>query len=500
MKKIFFFASAMLVAASMSAETIYDWASNVGTTTIAGDESKMKTGQVNVNGVKVDCLELGSSFFVKDTEQKNVATNYVEISLASGNFQDGDVLNVTFCVNNSDASKTGVLGVFDAADNELTSESANNTYSASVDPSNLQYAIKSELASIRFGRKNGNTKVCITKLEVIRGGTITPKAAKPVFSVAGGDHFDPFKVAVESSNADKIFVSMNNGVFEEYTDSILIDQYDVDYTLSAYATLGGAENSDTATVTYKLIHFVPRPKFNARRVLMLDSVKESDIKILSGDNATIGSYSMDGVACPSVNYLRKPTLEGQDSVMLISLAGREELTFRYKNQNNKSNIMKFANAFTQCDGSNFEMWVDGVKSGDTIVFVVTAKGSAPKFNHTYSTASYLEAYQPDDDEDPCFTDGDVYTKSGARVDEDYIGWTNLVYIVEEGGHSRIRLKETANGFRIAKVLIGAYRGEAPAEGIEETVFAPKAVKHVIDGQLIIEKGGRKFNVLGAEIK
>ena len=143
--------------------------------------------------------------------------------------------------------------------------------------------------------------------------------------------------------------------------------------------------------------------------------------------------------------------------------------------------------------------MDDVKGGDTIVFVVTAKGSAPKFDHTYSTACYLDPYQPEDDTDPCFTDGEVYTKSDADIKDDYIGWTNLVYIVQEG-HTKVRLKEVANGCRIAKIQIGAYRGEAPAEGLVDTKISEKAVKRIIDGQLIIMKGDRKFNVLGTEIK
>lgn len=205
---------------------------------------------------------------------------------------------------------------------------------------------------------------------------------------------------------------------------------------------------------------------------------------------------MDGETCPSVSYINKKTGEGQDSAMILSFKDRDGLTLRYKNSSDKSNALKCASKYLQADSKNYEMYVDGVEAGDTVVFVVTAKGSAPHFDHTYSTACYIDPFQPEDDTDPCFTDGDVYTASDAKTNDDYIGWTNLVYIVQEG-HTKIRLKETANGFRITKIQIGAYRGAAQA--IDNVNTNAHAIKRVIDGQIIIEKGGRRFNILGTEI-
>ena len=332
---------------------------------------------------------------------------------------------------------------------------------------------------------------------------LTPKAVAPTFSVPGGEYFEAIKVALTSSKADHIFYSMDNIAYEEYTDTIELSKLDTTYTLYAYSTLADAENSDTVNVQYTLTHFTPRPKFESRVTLDLTGITAEDIQLLSGENAKLGTYMMDGVECPSVTYLRNLIAQDQqDSAMSIGIAGREGLTFRYKNtQSDKANILKFPANYVQADGGNVEMWVEGVKGGDTVVFVVTAKGDAPTFSHTYSTACYLTPYQPEDDTDPCYTDGQVFTKNNARIDEDYIGWTDLVYIVEEG-HSKIRLKETKKGFRIAKIQIGAYRGEEPDwhEGVENVNASIKAVKRIVNGQIIIEKGDRKFNVLGAEIK
>ena len=484
MKKIFFFAAAMMAAISLNAEAVYDWANNVGQTTMFGSTV---TETVKVHGTANACISLKNAF---------ADNNGVKIAPVTGSFLEGDIVNVEFCLYNSDVNKNGVLAVYAVDSTKLTYGSANNTYSSSVDPSTLNYALTTDAQELLLGRESGNTKVCITKLEIVRGGEIIPVAAKPVFSVDPGTYFEPFKVAVESSSFDKIFVSINNGVFEEYSDSILIDQYDVDYTLSAYATLADAENSDTATVTYKLAHFVARPVFEARVKYEFAGVKSDEIKILSGDNATIGTYVMDKKECPSVNYIHMMNVEaGRDSFMLVSLANREDVLFRYKNGSDKNNIMKFAEEFTQCDGSNFEVWIDNVKGGDTIVFVVTAKGSTPQFDNNFSSACYIDAYQPDDDNDPCFTDGIVMTASDAKVEDNYSGWQDLVYIVQEG-HSRVRIKEIKNGFRLAKILVGAYRG---VEAVENVNAAVKAIKTIENGQLVIIKNGVRYNALGAQL-
>lgn len=498
MKKIFFFASAMLVAASMSAETLLEWegATKVGKVELTGTAA-IEDVKSQTNSVSTTCIAFSNGYAAaKDGEP---ATNFAELTLEGAGFKAGDVVVIDYYFNHSSNSKVATIGIYNTADEELAFSPNAINGRMQNGFSNYQYTLSEDMDTIRLARaKNGNTKTCIAKLEVVRGGVAITKAGTPVFSVAADNYFDPFKLAITASPAEKIFVRLNNGIFEEYADSIEISEYDVDYVVTAFATYEGAENSDTVSATYKLIHFVPRPIFNARKTIRLDNIKSDDINILSGDNGAKDSRVMDSQTCPVVKYIHMNNGDA-DSVLMVSFKDRDGLTMRYKNSTDKNPVLTVAADFVQCDSKNFELYVDGVKGGDTVVFVVTSKGSAPSFNHTYSTACYIDPYQPEDDEDPCFTDGAVYTKPDARIDNDYTGWTNLVYVVQEG-HTKIRLKETDNGCRIAQIQIGAYRGEAPAEGIEETVFAPKAVKHVIDGQLIIEKGGRKFNVLGAEIK
>lgn len=397
--------------------------------------------------------------------------------------------------NSSDSSRYLCLAVYEG-ETLVAADSATNAVDAILTLEGLDKA--KTYTVVAYGNTASNSNLYEIAFSISGNEPeLDPKALAPKFSVAAGEYHEPFKVGLSSSKADKIYYSMDNTNYTEYTDSIEISDYDITFTISAFSTLADAKNSDTVVAEYLLTHFIPRPVFNARKTIDLTGITKDDIQILSGTNATIGEYTMDGKPCPSVNYQNIKTADQKDSVMIIGFAGRDGLTLRYKNSSAKSNALKIPAQYVQADSKNFELYVDDVKGGDTVVFVVTAKGSAPKFDHEYSTACYLDPYQPDDDTDPCFTDGDVYTKSDARVDNDYTGWTNLVYVVQEG-HTKIRLKENANGFRIAKIQIGAYRGEAP-QGIENNAVNGKAVKFFRDGQLIIRKNGVEFNAIGTKL-
>lgn len=334
---------------------------------------------------------------------------------------------------------------------------------------------------------------------------LTPKAVAPQFSVAAKTYYEPFKVGIYSADADAIYYSYDNTDYVEYTDSLLVDDFDNPTTIYAFATKEGADNSDTVSVTYTLSNFVPRTIFNARKTLEFGGITADDVVARSGDNVTFGVYSMDGTDCPSVTYLHLNNEEGTDSAMILSFAQYPELTIRYKNGSDKANAIKFAKNYAQLDSKNFELWIDGVQGGDTIVFVVTAKGGTlPVFDNTYSSTTNIEPYQPYADEeageelDPNYTDGKVFTESGASVENDFEGWTNLVYTVKPGKTS-IKLKETAGGYRLAKIQIGAYRGEQPQAVNTVAADNVQAVKVVENGQVYIIKNGVKYNALGTVV-
>ena len=497
MKKIFFFAAAMMAALSINAETVFDWTGNVGTITATGTTSLEGTVKINSNKDEVSSIVFNNGYSIDETTQEH--TNYIELTPAEGGFLTGDVIKVVFCYNNS-AAKVANVGVYDLEGHEIAVSPDGANARLTNDVTSFNYELTADMEKVRLARgKTGKTATHIIKLEVVRGEEVAKKALNPQFSVLPGKYFEAFKLGLSTTEEGAtIYCRVNaTGDFAAYMDSIEITDFENPTVVEAYATLEGAANSDTIKGEFTLEHFVARPVFNARKTIDLAGITAEDIQILSGDNATIGTYTMDGKPCPAVNYVHTLNGEGKDSVMIISFAGRDGLTLRYKNSADKANALKVPANYVQADSKNYEMYVDGVQGGDTVVFVVTAKGSAPTFDHNYSTACYLTPYQPEDDTDPCFTDGAVYTASDARVENDYIGWTNLVYVVQEG-HTKIRLKETANGFRIAKIQLGAYRGEAQ-QAISNVNAAAKAVKVVENGQLVIIKNGVKYNALGTAL-
>jgi|GEM_PF-1977916 len=499
MKKTFLFLAAALMAVSVNAETIFSWSGKVGAISLVGNVEE-STVKINTNTTSTPSLKFSNGYSInKETLEHS---NYAEITI-DGGFKTGDVIKVEFCFSNSDGTKKAAVGIYNKAGEEIAA-SGNGINARTEDGlTAFNYELKADMDTIRIARaKVGNTATHITTLDVVRGEEVAKKALNPSFSVASGTYFEPFKLGLESGDEGaKILYRLNEtGDYAEYTDSILIDQYDATTVVEAYATLEGAENSDVVKNSYTLKHFVARPIFNYRECLTLSGITQDDIQVLSGDNVKFGTYTMDGVACPSVDYIQMKNTEGTDSLMILGFAKAPGLTLQYKNsEGNKANVIKCAANFLQLDSKNFEVIIDNVNPGDTIVIVATNKGSAPtKFSHTYSSSAYLDPYQPEDDEDPCFTDGDVYTEPGAKIENDYSGWTNLVYTVQEGRH-KVKVKETNGGARIAKILVGAYRGELTAVENVETEQV-KAQKVVLDGQIYILKDGKRFNILGAEVK
>jgi len=508
MKKIFFFAAAVLTAVTMNAETVYQWgagntANQVGSQTIAGTTTE-ESVKIDVNTKTVSCFQLKNGYATN-----GAAANYIELTAKEGSFLTNDVVIIEFCYNNS-ASKVATVAVYDPSDDaELAASGNGKNGRTESGVSEFTYTLTKDMAKIRVARaKTGGTTTCVTGLKVVRGEAVEEKPVAPSFSVLEGKYFEPFKVGLSSSKADAIYFKVNDGEFQLYSDSISIDQYETTTKITAYSTLNELK-SDEVSAEYVLAHFVPRTIFKAREELVLSGLQADDIEILDNSVAAVSKVTMDGVEIPSVSYIHqnstKKKSDGtfEDSTMCISFKSQPGLKFIYKNKANKDNIMRLHKDFLICDGSNFEMHIDstcGLQPNDTVIFVVTAKTtSSPSFSHEYSASANLDPYEPEDEADFAnYTDGSVETAMNARIDNDYSGWTNLVYIVKPTKKT-IKLKETAAGFRIAKIQIGAYR-EAGQEGITNTEAPQKAMKRIVNGQVVIEKGGRLFNLLGAEIK
>ena len=115
MKKVLFFAAALLAALSLNAESVYDWAEKIGSETIVSqsgaDAVAITTVNTEANTTEVACIKFGKSY--KSSEQYN----YLELTSAKEKFLKDDIIIIQFGYNNS-ASKKAIIGVFDKEDNE----------------------------------------------------------------------------------------------------------------------------------------------------------------------------------------------------------------------------------------------------------------------------------------------------------------------------------------------------------------------------------------------
>ena len=176
MKKIFLFAAAVMTAATMSAETVYQWgagisADQVGTQIYAGTTVD---GSVKIHKNKdgVNCINLKNSYL-----SDKVATNYIELNANEGSFLANDVVIVRYCYNNKD-SKVATVAVCDPASLEELGLSGNgkNVQLEDGEPTEYTYTLKSDMEKIHIARgSNGKTTVCITSLQVVRGEVVVEK-------------------------------------------------------------------------------------------------------------------------------------------------------------------------------------------------------------------------------------------------------------------------------------------------------------------------------------
>lgn len=164
---------------------IYNWNTNVGSTTFvtAGQADAVAKSTVKVNNTATDCIMFQKSAAQQDpnTENAVITDFYATIKPASGTFKAGDVIRITGCINNADASKKGAISFYaNTAVSSLiaTTEDFANTNSASVNPTEQTITLAADCNEILLAR-SGNTKTCILKLSVERTGGETPTPDDP---------------------------------------------------------------------------------------------------------------------------------------------------------------------------------------------------------------------------------------------------------------------------------------------------------------------------------
>ena len=180
MKKIFTLIAAALMSVGMFATSpaemtvIYNWANNaadqVGTTILGATGVEVSTVKIHENTDAIPGIKFGSSYVYADGK-------WIAIKPAVGGFQAGDVLSVSVVYSNSDATKYGMVDLRAADGNTRIwmSDSASTLNGRNAgEPIVQTYTLEANQDSLFLGRY-GNTGTFITLLKVERAeGGDTP--------------------------------------------------------------------------------------------------------------------------------------------------------------------------------------------------------------------------------------------------------------------------------------------------------------------------------------
>lgn len=186
-------------------------------------------------------------------------------------------------------------------------------------------------------------------------------------------------------------------------------------------------------------------------------------------DGTIGTYVMDGETIPSVS-------QPADVDINCTISTLPNLVINYTQSTGKSkdNILKFAADYMQTDGKNVILTFSNVAVGSNVELLVSAKGG---------TASVFTAFEG------CVsaTGGDYKVTKKETLAE----YETITFMATA---STVRIKETEGGYRIISAKVGG------AEAVENAFVTPKAIKMMVDGQMIIVRDGVKFNALGTVVE
>ena len=192
-------------------------------------------------------------------------------------------------------------------------------------------------------------------------------------------------------------------------------------------------------------------------------------KINVDANGTKGTYAMDGVEIPSVNYTA-----GGSTVMEVTINGIP-VVLQYKNGSAKSNILKFAANFLQTDGKNVVLVIKGAKAGDVISFDAAAKGGT-------AAVFAVDANCTADAGNPASVAKDEYKP--------------FKFTVTADGDASI--KETGGGYRIASVTVTPAGSSAisniaaDAQNANAPVYNLAGQRVGKDAKGVLIQNGKKF--------
>lgn len=214
-------------------------------------------------------------------------------------------------------------------------------------------------------------------------------------------------------------------------------------------------------------------------------LKATDFQITENGSAEMTTYKMDSYEGPAINFknVKIESVDGEGNTVTVDQEMEvkiKDIIINYKNSSKKDNCVKTGENYIQFDSKNFILTIPNVPANSYVNLFVSAKGSTNAvfdgdFSKTTNTSGKSE---------------EVSKQSSV---DDYIV---VSFIAKENGD--VKIKETAGGFRISKIVVSSTVATAVSNISAEK--SAKVFKTVENGQMIIVKNGVKYNVLGQIVK
>lgn len=539
-------------------KAVYQWSSaeaeQVGATVLGAAGVEISTVKIHENNDEVPAIKFGNSYKYEDGK-------YIAIKPVEGGFKAGDELQIAVCINVNDESKEAQAAVYaaDGVTELFLSEKAVNARFVAADPAVEKYVLEADQDSLLIGRKGG-TGLFVISLKVVRSGEEPPVVgpAKPETAPAVPAHAAEDVLAINCATYEN-----NLNWYPQWWggSNVAWQNLEFDKTIVYYTpqiAFDGIFNAETSPVdasAYKKFHFdvwVPQASHITISFEGAAGYKQGvDFRLNEGWNTVDADPAWWSDRSPydwkDVKFVIFSDYKLADSENLdeCTPAGDKPFAFAnfyfWKDPAPKS-IPAEAPAAPTLAEEHVQALFSTTYQTNTFAFAPTSWGSQwidyeyENGQHIwYSDAFAWDGFGGTEDsyavrEDLDMMHADVYVtvdsklkftfeaaggrwKDGLAVDLKANQWnsvtidllnapfdsydfTDMHYLILEG-FVKAEDGTSAEGTPVA--IANVYFYPSIYEGVENVDATKVAVKRIVDGQVVIEKNGKRYNVLGKEL-
>lgn len=192
----------------------------------------------NVKGAN-KCIKLGSKSGKGEITTPAISLNGNGILTFKAGAWSGDKLTVSLSIANGGELSMTTIDLSEASFMDYTVEITNATVNSTITFS---------------ANDESKNRFFLDEVKVIAGGEVVEptQVTTPTFSVEGGEYYSAQSIALSCATADaSIFYTINNGVETAYEAPIELNESG-EYTIKAWATKEGLEDSEVVTKTYTI--------------------------------------------------------------------------------------------------------------------------------------------------------------------------------------------------------------------------------------------------------